>query len=128
MNTLFKSLFALSLCLFCFSPSFGQTSAEGLSDEQKTELQEGIQSLVVSLELTEAQKVDFTQISEKYGPKLLALKESDASRFSKYRQFKSISKSRNKEMKKILSKDQYALYLEKQQEMQEKMKASRQKR
>ncbi len=123
MKTLFNALLVLSISLFCVGPILGQGNMAELSDGQREEMQEEMQVLIDSMKLTEAEKYDFIRIAKKYSNKLLALKGSDASRFSKYRQFKSISKARNKEMKKLLSAEQYTMYLEKQKEMQAKMKA-----
>ena len=46
---------------------------------------------------------------------------------SKYKKVKSIRKNKDAEMKHLLSKDQYKVYLEKQEEMQKKMKEQRRK-
>ena len=43
----------------------------------------------------------------------------------KYRKVKSIRKNKDAEMKRLLSKDQYNVYLEKQEEMKKKMKERR---
>jgi len=42
-----------------------------------------------------------------------------------FKKIKSIRKDKNEKMKELLSKDQYKLYLEKQEEMQKKIKDRR---
>jgi len=44
---------------------------------------------------------------------------------SKFKKVKSIRKNKDAEMKTLLSKDQYKVYLEKQKEMKKKMKERR---
>lgn len=124
MNTLKKVSFLLLFFAGSIGICQGQNALPEMKEEEKTELQENFKMLVESLALSEEQKPAFIEISKKYGAQLLSLKDSGAGKFSKYRQFKSINKSRNKEMKKLLSKDQYKVYLEEQEKMQKKMKAA----
>lgn len=79
------------------------------------------------LNLTEEQRPKFIEITQKYTGQLKALKDSSKSRFSKYRDYKKIVKNRNKEMKALLSSQQYEVYLEVQKEIQKKMKENRKK-
>ena len=74
---------------------------------------------------SEEQKPQFEEITKKYAKQMKAVKDSDGSRMSKYRKVKSIRKNKDAEMKRLLSKDQFNVYLEKQKEMRKKMKARR---
>jgi hypothetical protein len=56
---------------------------------------------------------------------MIAVKASGARRMSKYKKVKSIRKNKDAEMKTLLSKDQYKVYLEKQEEMSKKIKERR---
>ncbi|MEM9919046.1 MAG: sterol desaturase family protein [Bacteroidota bacterium] len=111
----------LLLMLFGWNASQAQDRLANLSEEQKTEMRKNMENHIESLQLTEEQRPEFVAISKKYGNQMLALKESDMSKLSKYRKMKSIGKSRNKEMKKLLTKEQYELYVERQEEAREKM-------
>jgi len=82
-----------------------------------------MKAMVKDMQLDESQKPVFLSISKKYGHHLMELKDSKKSKWSKYRKMKSLIKSRNKEMKKLLSNEQYKIYLDKQKEMQKKMSA-----
>lgn len=104
--------------------SFAQSKGKNLSTEQKEELAANMEAYFTDLNLSEAQKTEFKEISEKYASQMKAVKESDAHKFQKFKKVKSIRKNKNAEMKKLLSDDQYKVYLEKQEEMQEKMKES----
>ena len=77
------------------------------------------------LDLTEQQKPQFIEISQKYGQQFKELKNSSESRLSKYRAYKSIQKNKNKEMKTLLDSKQYKVYLEIQKEVQKKIKEKR---
>ena len=53
---------------------------------------------------------------------MMSLKESNKGRLAKYKEFKTIRKNKDAEMKAILSEEQFEAYLETQEEMQQKMK------
>lgn len=116
----------MPLCFALFLLSLNASAQNNNSiftEEEKGEMKKDMIVFVQSLELTEEQKPDFFSISKKYGAQMLALKDSDTSKFRKYRKVKSINKSRNKEMKKLLSKEQFKIYSTKQKEMQKEVKA-----
>ena len=77
------------------------------------------------LELSEEQRPQYIEISKRYGEQLKQLKNSSKSRLSKYRAYKSIQKNKNAEMKSLLSKEQYKVYEEIQEEVQKKIKEKR---
>ena len=77
------------------------------------------------LDLADDQKSQYIEISKRYANQLMVLKNSSKSRFSKYRAYKDIQSSKNKEMKALLSSKQYKVYLEIQKELQEKIKERR---
>jgi len=56
---------------------------------------------------------------------MIALKDNGGSRLSKYKKLKSIRKNKDAEMKRLLSKEQYKAYLEKQSENGKKMQERR---
>ena len=124
-----KSLKVLSL-LFAFflvglNTSFAQSQASHLTDEQKEELTRSIEEYVAALDLSEEQKSEFEAITKKYAEQMKAVKDGGGGKLQKYKKVKSIRGNKNEEMKELLSKDQYETYLEKQEEMQEKMKQRR---
>ena len=105
--------------------SFAQSSSTSLTDEQKEEIAKNIKEFQKVLNLSEEQKPEFEAITKKYAQEMKAMKDSGGGKLKKYRKFKSIQKNKNAEMEKLLSKDQYEAYLEKQEEMQKKMKEKR---
>lgn len=109
--------------LLSMNSILAQSKATQLTDEQKAEMAENMEAFQELLKLSEVQKPQFEAITKKYAGQMMALKDGGGSKYSKYKKVKSISKNRNAEMKKLLSKEQYQLYLEKQKELQKKMKA-----
>lgn len=126
-----KSLKILSLFLALFFIStnmiIAQSKGANLTEEQKEELKKNLEEYAAALNLSEEQKPQFEEITKKYADQMKVVKDSGGSRLSKFRKVKSIRKNKNKEMKKLLSKEQYEVYLDKQEEMQKKMKEKRNK-
>ena len=116
-------VFSLFLALLFISANtvFAQEKATSLTDEQKEELAKNLEEYFIALNLSEEQKHEFETITKKYVEQMKAIKDSDDSRRSKYRKVKLIREKKNGEMKELLSKDQYKVYLDKQEEMQERM-------
>lgn len=117
---LFFALFLLGANI-----SIAQSPATELTEEQKETLAQNMEEFHEVLNLSEGQKPEFESITKKYAKQMIAVRDGGGSKFKKYRKVKSIRKNRNAEMEKLLSKDQYEAYLEKQKEMQKKMKEKR---
>lgn len=93
-----------------------------LTEEQRARMQAQLTEYSLKLDLSEAQKPKFEEITRKYGKQMMSLKESNKGRLAKYKEFKTIRKNKDAEMKAILSEEQFEAYLETQEEMQQKMK------
>ena len=117
-----------ALFLMGTNTTFAQSSATNLTEQQKEKINNNVETYATALQLSEAQKPKFKEITIKYAKQMKAVKDSGGSRISKYRKVKSIRKNKDAEMKTLLSKDQYNVYLEKQKEMQKKMKERRKKK
>jgi len=124
-----KSLKVLSLffaLLFIgINSSYAQFKADNLTEEQKEEIKKNLEEHAAALNLSEDQWPKFEEITKKYAKQMIAVKDSGARRMSKYKKVKSIRKNKDAEMKTLLSKDQYKVYLEKQEEMKKKIKERR---
>ena len=125
MNALkILSLF-FALFLIATNTTFAQSKAANLTEEQKEEITKNLEEYATAINLTEEQKPKFEEITKKYAKQMIAVKDGGDRRMSKYKKVKSIRKNKDAEMKRLLSKDQYKVYLEKQEEMQKKMKERR---
>ncbi|MEO1260240.1 MAG: hypothetical protein AAFZ15_15705 [Bacteroidota bacterium] len=124
-----KSVKVLSLFFALFlinaTTTTAQSAANNLTDEQKEKLQQNLEEYAVALDLSEEQKPEFEDVTKKYMEQMIEVKDSGGSRMSKYKKVKSIRKNKDAEMEELLSKDQYKVYLNKQKEMQAKMKENR---
>ena len=121
-----KSLKVLSIFFAIFflgtNISFAQAQEMELTDEQKEEMAQNLEEFNEVLKLSEEQKTEFAAITKKYAKQMKAVKDEGGSKLSMYKKVKSIRKDRNKEMKGVLTEEQYDAYLEKQKEIQKKMK------
>ena len=111
-----------ALFLIGTNTTFAQSKGANLTEEQKEEVKKNVEEYAAALHLSEVQKPKFEEITKKYAKQMKALKDSGGSRMSKFRKMKSIRKNKDAEMKSLLSKGQYEIYLEKQEEMRKKMK------
>jgi len=118
--SLFFALFLIGINTNC-----AQSRATNLTEEQKEEIKKNLEEYAAALHLSEEQKPQFEEITKKYAEQMKAVKDSGGRRMSKFKKVKSIRKNKDAEMKSLLSKDQYKVYLEKQEEMQKKMRERR---
>lgn len=117
--------FLLAIFLLGTNMSFAQSEAINLTEEQKEKLAQNLEEYQNVLNLSEGQESEFEKITRKYLVEMKAVKDAGGGKLSMYRKVKAIQKSKNAEMEQLLSKGQYEVYLEKQEEMQKKMKESR---
>ncbi|MEL6969091.1 MAG: hypothetical protein AAFZ63_12810 [Bacteroidota bacterium] len=119
--------FILFLAFFSLGTSsiFAQSQAAEVSDAEKEQMAQAMEEFFAALNLTEDQKAEFKAISSKYNAQMIAVRDSDMSNMKKYREVKSIRSNRNAEMEELLTEEQYEIYLEKQEEMQQQMKERR---
>ena len=117
------SLF-FALCLISINTNFAQSRATNLTEEQKEGIKKNVEAYAVALHLSEEQKPKFEEVTKKYAKQMKAVKDSNDRPMSKFKKVKSIRKNKDAEMKQLLSKDQYKVYLEKQEEMKERRRNS----
>ena len=92
---------------------------------QRDMIKEQIAAYIEKLDLSEDQKAEYLEISKRYGEQMKALKHSTRGRMEKYQELKSIRKDKNKEMKLVLTADQYKIYKELQEQHHQEMRAKR---
>ncbi len=116
--------FFLALFLIGINTGFAQSKAN-LTDEQEEQIAQSLEEYFSAMDLSEEQKSEFEAITRKYAEQMQAVNEKEGSKMQKFQQVRAIRKNKDAEMKKLLSKDQYQIYLEKQEEIQKKMKDNR---
>ena len=125
MNVLKMISLFLALLLIGTNTTFAQTRVTNITEEQKEEIKKNLEEYAAALDLSEDQQSKFEEITRKYAKQMIAIKDSGGRRMSKFEKLKSIRKNKDAEMKTLLSKDQYKVYLEKQEDMQKRIKERR---
>lgn len=119
MKRVFTILFGLALLA-------GTTQAQSkMTDAQKEEARARYEAYQEKLNLAPDQEERVEEINLTYFEGLSEVRNSGASRLSKYKKFKSISSQRDDDMKAVLTKEQYKVYQEFQKEMREDFKQKR---
>ena len=96
-----------------------------MSEQEKEEAMERHQAFMTKLNLSEEQKPKVEEINKEFFEGIAEIRKTNGSRLEKYNTFKRISSTRDKKMKEILTKEQYAIYKENQQEQRENLKERR---
>lgn len=120
-----KIFFLFVLVNFGFGSGLAQSPDMQMTDAQKEKMKENLQAFYDVLDLNGDQKKDFEAITKKYALQMKAVKDEGGSKMSMYKKIKSINKNKNAEMKGVLSKEQYEVYLEKQKEIQKEMRSKK---
>ena len=117
-------MLALALnCLICLTQDAAAQSKQGFKDVSPAQrAQTQTEMMKTRLKLDSAQLLQVQSINSKYAEKFDPVLKSNAGRFSKLRQLKSLQDQKNKEMKVVLRKDQFKQYQQLQAELKEKVK------
>ncbi len=100
-------------------------SQSRMTQEEKEEAVARYREYIEKLNLTEEQKPKVEEINGTYFEGLSTLRNSQGTRMHKYRTFRKLSAERDKEMKNVLTKEQYAIYRNQQEEQREKFRERR---
>lgn len=115
-----QSLF-FAIILTGTNTTFAQSKANNLTEEQKEEIKRNIEEYAVALNLSEDQRLQFEKITKKYALQMKAVKDGGGRRMDKFKKVRSIRENKDAEMKALLSRDQYKIYLDKQEELNERI-------
>lgn len=83
-----------------------------ITPEQAKQMKAHFQEFSSKLNLSDSQSVQVRAIDSAYLKGLSDLRNQSGSRLSKLREFKRLSATKDKKMKKVLSEQQYSTYLE----------------
>ena len=127
MSLLKNKTLALFFALFLIGTNINcaQSKKSKLTEEQNEEVTNNLEEYAVALDFSEDQRPKFEEITIKYAEQMIAVKNGGGRKLQKYKKVKSIRENKDAEMKILLSKDQYKVYLEKQEEMKKKIKERR---
>lgn len=105
--------------------SAGVLAQSKMTEEQMKKAKARYEQYKQKLNLTNDQSKKVDAINTTYFEGIAELKKNDASKLSKYRRFKSLSSDRDKKMKEVLTKEQYKIYKQQQEERKEEFKQRR---
>lgn len=111
------------VCMLMISASV--YSQARISEEERTEAMDRYQTYLDKLDLTEEQKPIVEEINREYFQGLGSLRNTNGSRLEKYKTFNRLSSTRDRKMKEILTKEQFAIYKENQEEQRENFRERR---
>lgn len=114
-------MIAFTVMVVC-SAAFSQSR---MTQEEKDEAIARHQEYIAELNLTEEQKPKVEEINRTYFEGLSAIRNSNGSRMEKYRTFRQLSAERDKQMKSVLTEEQYAIFKEHQKEQRENFRERR---
>jgi Spy/CpxP family protein refolding chaperone len=114
-----KMLFVV--CLLTGAACTTTQAQSKLSDAQKTEWKQRFKTFHEELKLTPEQEPKVRGIDSVYLSGLAALKNSTADKITKFRQWKSLSATRDSQMKNVLTKEQFDTFEKFKAEMRREM-------
>lgn len=118
----FLKVSILLICLFAIRPAMAQDKASMLKNttpEQRAQFQTNMMKAKLQLDSVQSTKVQ--AINLEYAKKLAPVLEDGGGRFAKLRKLKTIQDDKNKDLKAVLTKDQYKQYQDLEAEMKEKI-------
>lgn len=119
LNRNVTAIMLFVVCLLFSGPISAQDIAKDQAEERAKNMTEQMQK---KLSLTDAQYQSVYTINLKYAKKNEQLKNSDENKMAKFRKFKSSQQDKSKELKTVLTKDQFAQYEEWIKEVQAELK------
>ncbi len=114
--------------LFLLAVSLGlkaQNGNERFTTEQKKEMKAKMDAYKAELNLTDEQAEKVEAINSNFFEKLQSIRSSSGGRLGKYKDFKQASQERDRKMKDVLTKEQYKVYKNRQEEFKSEMKSRR---
>lgn len=119
---------ALSLCFLLFAciltnPASAQDKADMIKNstpEQRAKMQTSIMKAKLQLDTVQVVKVQAINLTA--AQKMEPLLKGDGGKLAKFRQMKEIDSAKDKDLKNVLTPEQYKLYEAAKEEMKEKMK------
>ena len=125
-TTIMKRIINITVLLVLVTLVAVQASAQSkMTDEQKKEAKARYQEYKEKLNLTDDQSKKVDAINSTWFEGIGALKKSDESKLKKYKKLKSLNAERDKQMKAVLTKEQFKIYKQQQEERKEAFKQRR---
>lgn len=119
-----RAAFTLILGVVLFSNGvFAQNQLSEMPAEERAKMQTA--RMASSLGLDSVQTVEVSGINLKYARKMDPVIQGNGSRISKFKAFNEINNQKEKDLKTVLSKEQFTLFKQQQEEMKKQIKQKR---
>ena len=120
MKNQIKQMVCLAIMAFMCLPAFAQNQKSAKSPDDRAKAMTGW--MKTNLKLTDDQAAKVLTINQKYASMNQDLQGGTQSKMEKMKAFKANEKSRDAELKGVLTSDQFSQYQAKKEEMKEKSK------
>ena len=121
-----KKIINITALLVLLTLVVNRASAQSkMTEEQKKEAKAKYQAYKEKLNLTDEQSKQVDAINSDWLEGLAGIKSSGAGKMAKYKKYKALKADRDKRMKEVLTKDQYKIYQQQQQEMKDEFQERR---
>ena len=121
-----KRIIKLTLVLLLVTGIAANASAQSkMTEEQKKEAKATYQEYKEKLNLTEDQSKKVDAINSTWFEGIAELRNSSSSKMAKYKRYKSLNADKDKQMKEVLTKEQFKTYKQQQKEMKAEFKQRR---
>lgn len=120
-----KKIIKITALLVMVILAANASAQSGMTEQQKAEAKARYQELKQKLNLTDDQSKKVDAINTTWFEGIAELKRSNQSRLAKRNKFKSLNNARDKQMKDVLTKEQFRTYKANQKEMKEEFKQRR---
>jgi Spy/CpxP family protein refolding chaperone len=111
--------------LFVILAAMNASAQSKMTEEQKQQAKDRYQAYKKELNLSEDQSKKVDAINTTWFEGIAELKKSGASKMTRYKKFKSLNAERDKKMKEVLTKEQFKIYKQQQEERKEEFKQRR---
>ena len=121
-----KRIIKLTLVLILATgAAVGASAQSKMTEEQKKETKAKYQEYKEKLNLTEDQSKKVDAINSTWFEGIAELRNSSSSKMAKYKRYKSLNADKDKQMKEVLTKEQFKTYKQQQKEMKSDFKQRR---
>jgi hypothetical protein len=118
-----KNVLKWVLILVVSGLTTGAFAQSKLTNEQKEELLAKMEQYRAELNLSDQQQEQVKSINATYFEGLAGLKASNGSKLSKFKMYRTLSETRDEQMKQVLDRNQYKRYKAMQKEMRSELKS-----
>jgi len=120
-----KKIIKITVMLALVILAANASAQSRMTDDQKAEAKARYQELKQKLNLTEDQSKKVDAINTTWFEGIADLKRSSEPKMAKRNKFKTLNNTRNKQMKDVLTKEQFKIYKANQKEMKDELKQRR---